>query len=123
MHTVAACSLIVLPWSLILRLLLIALVGLSLGYSVRPPRVIGLRLAGRDRLECLLADGDRVAAKLLPDSTVFTWLIVLRLCIGEEERVSSLVLLTDQMLAEQFRLLRLWLRWHAEPKEDDGAAF
>jgi hypothetical protein len=40
----------------------------------------------------------------------------LRLRIGEETRVSCLVLLPDQMPAELYRLLRLWLRWHAEPK-------
>ena len=123
LHTVAAGCLVALPWPLILRLLLLALVGLSLACALRPPRVTGLRLAARDRLECLLADGDRVIATALADSTVFTRLIVLHLRIGQEKRASSLVLLPDQMSAEQFRLLRLWLRWHAEPKDDAGTVF
>jgi hypothetical protein len=37
---------------------------------------------------------------LQPESTVFSQLIVLRLRLGEAKRVSSLVLLPDQMSAE-----------------------
>ena len=116
MHAVAAGCLVALPWSWLLRGVFLLLLAGSLGYALRAPRIVGLRLAARDRLECLLADGDRVAVTVLADSTVFSRLIVLRLRVGEEARVSSLVLLPDQMPAEQFRVLRLWLRWHAEPK-------
>lgn len=116
MHAVAAGCLVALPWSWLLRGVFLLLLAGSLGYALRAPRIVGLRLAARDRLECLLADGDRAAATVLADSTVFSRLIVLRLRVGEEARVSSLVLLPDQMPAEQFRVLRLWLRWHAEPK-------
>ena len=119
MHAAAAACLVVLPWPWILRGVFLLLVGGSLGYSLRRPKIVGLRLAARDRFECLLADGDRVAATVLADSTVFAQLIVLRLRIGEEVRVSSLVLLPDQMPAEQFRVLRLWLRWHAEPRSGE----
>ena len=71
----------------------------------------------------MLADGRQVAAMVLPDSTVFIFLIVLRLRIGEERRVSNVTLLPDQMSSEPFRLLRLWLRWRAESKKDSGSAF
>jgi len=116
MHAVAAGCLVALPWSWLLRGVLLLLLAGSLGYALRAPRIVGLRLAARDRLECLLADGDRVAVTVLADSTVFSRLIVLRLRVGEEAWVNSLVLLPDQMPAEQFRVLRLWLRWHAEPR-------
>ena len=122
-HAVAAGCLVVLPSSWPLRCLLLLAVGCSLVCALRSPRIVGLRLAARDRLECLLAGGDRLAAKVLDDSAVFSLLIVLRLRIGEETRVSSLVLLPDQLSTEQFRALRLWLRWHAEPKSGDGTAF
>jgi hypothetical protein len=120
-HALAAACLVMLPWSWHQRSVLLILVGLSLGYALRRPRIIGLRLCTRDRLDCVLADGNRVAAKALPGSTVFARLIVLRLRIGDDTRVTSLALLPDQMSTEQFRLLRLWLRWHAEPK--DAAVF
>ena len=122
MHAVAAACLVVLPWPWLLRGVLLLAVCCSLGYALRSPGIVGLRLAARDRLECLRANGDHVSATVLADSTVFSRLIVLRLRVGEEARVSSLVLLPDQMPAEQFRVLRLWLRWHAEPK-NGGTAF
>ncbi|MFZ4536821.1 protein YgfX [Propionivibrio sp.] len=122
-HTLAAGCVIALPWVLPLRAVLLVLIGLSLWHAMRPGRIVGLRIGARDRLDCLLADGSRVAVTALPDSTVFIRLIVLRLRIGEEKRVSRLSLLPDTMSAEQFRLLRLWLRWHAEPNEHAGTAF
>ncbi|WP_366504470.1 protein YgfX [Propionivibrio sp.] len=122
-HTLAAGSVIALPWDWLLRSVLLLVIGWSLWHSLRPPRILGLRISGRDGLDGRLADGDRVALTALPDSTVFTRLIVLRLRIGEEKRVSSLALLPDQMSAEQFRWLRLWLRWHTEPKKDVGTVF
>lgn len=122
-HALAAGSVIVLPWGWLFRSVLLGVIGWSLWHSIYPHIIIGLRISGRDGLEARLADGNRVALTALPDSTVFTRLIVLRFRIGQEKRVSSLALLTDQMSAEQFRCLRLWLRWHAEPKKDVGTAF
>lgn len=122
-HTLAAGSVIALPWDWLLRSVLLIVIGWSLCHALRPPRILGLRISGRDGLDGRLADGNRIALTALPDSTVFTRLIVLRLRIGEEKRVSSLALLPDQMSAEQFRWLRLWLRWHTEPKEDVATVF
>ena len=65
-------------------------------------------------LDCLYAEGVRAKAELLPDSTVFTHLIVLRIRIGEAggaQQKVSLALLADSMSVEQFRQLRLCLRW------------
>ena len=124
MHAVAMACVVALPWPLLWRgMVLLALVS-SLGYALRPSGIVGLRLVAGDRLECLRAGGDCVAATVLADSTVFSRLIVLRLRVGEEARVVRLVLLPDQMPGEQFRVLRLWLRWHAEPKDGGaGVAF
>ena len=119
-HAIAAGCVIVLPRALPVGAVLLVPVCLSLWFALRPGRIVGLRIFARDRLDCHLADDTYVAVKVLPDSTVFFRLIVLRLRIGEEQRVSSLTLLPDQMSAEQFRLVRLWLRWHAEPNERAG---
>jgi hypothetical protein len=124
MHAVTAACIIALPWPLLWRGMVSLALACSLGYALRPPGIIGLRLVAGDRLECLRAASDCVAATVLADSAVFARLIVLRLRVGEEARVISLVLLPDQMPVEQFRALRLWLRWHAEPKDGGaGAAF
>lgn len=117
-HALSVGCLAVLPWPWPLRLLLMALVGASLWRVLQAQAIVGLRIHGRDRLDCLLAEGRRATVAILPDSTVFHRLIVLRLRIGEETRIRSLTLLPDQMSAEQFRALRLWLRWHVEVKKN-----
>ena len=122
LHALAAGCVVALPWPWLLRALVLLGVGVSLGHAARPSRFRELRLCAADRLECLLIDGDRPALEVQPESTVFSQLIVLRLRIGETKRLSSLVLLPDQMSAEHYRLLRLWLRWRSEPKERAGTA-
>ena len=122
-HTLAVGSVIALPCDWLLRSVLLLVIGWSLCYSLRPPRILGLRISWQDGLVARLGDGNHVALTALPDSTVFPRLIVLRLRVGEEKRVSSLALLPDQMSAAQFRWLRLWLRWHTEPKEGVGTVF
>lgn len=98
-----------------LRIALLVLTGVSAWKALRPQGIVGLHLVGKGKLECKLADGRRTGITLLPDCTVFTCLIVLRLRMGDEKRVRSLALLPDQMTADQFRMLRLWLRWQAAP--------
>jgi toxin CptA len=122
-HAIAAGCAGVLSWPWQVRLLLLVLVGASLKHAIRPPKILGLRLYRRDRLECWLVDGHFIPLAVLPDSTVFSRLIVLRLRMGEAKQICHLALLPDQMTAEQFRVLRFWLRWRTEPKKDVGSAF
>lgn len=117
-HVLAVGCVAILPWMWPFRVLFLSLVGASLWRALRPHELAGLCIYGSDRLDCLLADRTRAALAVMPDSTVFDRLIVLRLRIGEETRIRHLTLLPDQMSAEQFRALRLWLRWQAEPKQD-----
>ena len=122
-HVAAAGCIVVLPWPWIFRFVLFALIVPSAWYSLRSSRFASLRLSGRGELDCSLVDDKRVSATVFPDSTVFVGLIVLRLRVDDEVRTSSLVLLRDQMTAEQFRVLRLWLRWRSEAKKDGATAF
>lgn len=122
-HALAFACVLVLPWPWPWRLLLLALIGASFWRAWRPSAFRVLCLCGADRLDCCLADGSRAALEVQADSTVFRLLIVLRLRIGDEKRISSLTLLPDQMSSEQFRALRLWLRWHAEAKKGAGTTF
>ena len=84
---------------------------------MRSPKIVGLRLPTLDRLDCLMSDGNQHEGTILPDSTVFSRLIVLRLKVGEERKLSSLTLLPDQMSVDEFRVLGLWLRWRSETKQ------
>jgi hypothetical protein len=114
MHGAAAGVFLVMPWPLPVRIALLVALAASLRYTLRPPRVASLRLYGDGALECLLPDGAALAVTPLPDTTVFPWLVVLRLKAEEETGVISLALFPDSMSREEFRVLRLWLRWCQE---------
>lgn len=101
----------VLPWSWPLRLLLVVVLCLSVRHALRPLKIVSLRLSKREGLDCLFSDGECAAASLLPGSCVFNQLIVLRMRFGDARRTVNLVLLPDSIAKQQFRALRLWLRW------------
>ena len=112
MHCAAACVFLCLPWPPLLRGALAIGLGVSLWRALRPPRIASLRLDGKGGLECVLPDGTRLQATPLPDTTVFAWLVVLRLRAEDEKGTISLPLFPDHMSREEFRILRLWLRWN-----------
>ncbi len=115
LHGLAAASLFVLPWPLSIRCLLLAILAVSLWRQIfRTSRVVGLCLAASGELSCQLASGEQVFVRVQPDSVVFSQLLVLRVRDGESGRLETLALLPDSMPSEQFRVLRLWLRWRAD---------
>ncbi|MDR0578225.1 MAG: hypothetical protein LBI87_12025 [Candidatus Accumulibacter sp.] len=116
MHGAAACVFLRMPWPPPARIGLLAILAVSLWRALRPPRVTALRLRENGALECLLPDGTDRPAHPLPDTAVFPCLVVLRLEIEGEKGTLSLPLFPDHMPREEFRLLRLWLRWNAGEK-------
>ena len=124
-HALAVGCVIALPWPWLMRSALLLLIGVSLVYAQRKSPIRGLYLRAGDGIEGLLADGSRTQLVVRPDSTVFSRMIVLRVGMGEARSISNLVLLPDQMSAEQFRVLRIWLRWRSQPRsgDDAGSAF
>ena len=119
MHLVASASLLSLQWPWVWKLVLLAVLGISLWQALRPSRFVALRLDQDGNLACDLRDGTRLPATLLPDSTVFSWLVVLRLRLDGERSALSLPLFQDHMSGDEFRTLRLWLRWCFNPQNDD----
>jgi hypothetical protein len=121
LHTLAGACLFALPWPLSIRLLLLAILALSLWQQIwRPSKVVGLRLAASGELSCHFANGDQVFVRVQPDTVVFSQFLVLRVRNGESGRLETLALLPDSMSNEQFRLLRLWLRWRVTPSQLKG---
>lgn len=120
-HALALASVIVSPWPWVIQSLLLIPLGLSAWLLARPRKIIGLRLSKGQGLECWFAGGERIAADILPDTTVFSRLVVLRLLCEGETAARSVALLPDSLSPEDFRLLRLWLRWQATTKESDAS--
>ena len=112
MHVVAASCITLIPivwWGYVLALLVIVA---SLVYTLRTSKIVALVLSANEGLSCLKTDGSRIHAAVLSDSRVFVWLVTLRFQLDGEKRVKTLTLFPDQMSSEEFRSLRLWLRWN-----------
>ncbi len=112
MHGAAAACLFAVPLDWYWRAVALLLIAGSLWSSLRFSRFVSLLLDAKG-LSFLDAGGGRVDAALLPESTVFAWLVVLRFRVGGERKAHALTLLPDQMSSDEFRKLRLWLRWNA----------
>jgi toxin CptA len=108
---VAAAWLITIPWSI--KLALFAAILASAGYQLfrltGQGRIRRLILKDDGHLEFSRVDGSGGEARIHPQTTVTSLLAVLLL--RQEGRIEALVLLPDALNAEDFRLLRLWLRW------------
>lgn len=62
-----------------------------------------------------------VAAQLLPDAAVHPWLTVMRLRTDEGQR-HTLIVTVDSLSQQDFRRLRVFLRWRAEFNAADSDA-
>ena len=110
-HAVAAGAVLasaIPPW---LAAVLLLLVGASLARARRAVAASGLLLRGDGGLEIVSADGTASATEIHAHTLVLSFLVVL--LYRQQGRLCSLTLLGDSMPAEDFRQMRLWLRWRS----------
>ena len=123
MHGVAALCLMAAPFDWPWRLFLLLPISGSLRFSLRPQRFRLLSLLVGGRLHVTGVDGGRMDARVLPDSAVFTWLVVLRFVVAGEHKPQTLTLFPDQMSRDDFRELCLCLRWNLTAGVRDEPGF
>ncbi len=103
---------------------LLVLIWLIAGLAWRrlPPPFSALRLMREGQIDGRLADSsDFQPLQCLPGALVHPWLTVLRLKPAAGGPVLTLLLLADSASAEDFRRLRVFLRWQAmrfKPSDD-----
>ena len=112
-HVVAIAVLLALMLALPATALAIPLLLVSLWRARRLPPMCCFVLQPDGRLDCGEAGGAERPARVLPGSTVFVWLVVLRYRVEGEARNRVRVVLSDSLPAADFRRLRVWLRWRA----------
>ncbi len=110
-HLVAAGAVLAANLPAWLAVVCLLLVGASLARMRRPLRVSALVLGGDGSIEKVGADGTASRAVVHPHTLVLSFLVVL--LYRSEGRLGSLTLLGDSLAEEDFRQLRLWLRWRA----------
>jgi toxin CptA len=91
--------------------LLLLPIAISLAYMRRKGRPAGLILSADGGLEIVGAGGTASDAVLHPHSLVLSFLVVL--LYRQEGSLHALTLLGDSVTAEDFRQVRLWLRWRS----------
>lgn len=94
-----------------LAVVLLLSIGASLARLRRISPVDGLVLHGDGRFEALGAQGTVNEALVHPHTLVLAFLVVL--LYRQQGRLRSVTLLGDSLAPEDFRELRLWLRWQS----------
>ena len=111
-HVAAAAAVLAASLPSWLAAALLVLAGASLARQRRPRLPVEtLILCGDGRLQTVGADGAAGEAAVHPHTLVLPFLVVL--LYRQEGRLRSLTLLADSLAAEDFRQLRLWLRWRS----------
>jgi toxin CptA len=110
-HVAAAGSVLAGNLPAWLATILLLLIGASLARIRRPIAVASLLLGGDGTFETVGADGTASAAVVHPHTMVLSFLVVL--LYRQDGRLRALPLLGDSLADEDFRQLRLWLRWRS----------
>jgi toxin CptA len=110
-HVVAAGAALAAALPSWLAAILLILIGASLARLRGMSPVATLVLRGDGRLEKVGADGTATEVIVHPHTLVLSFLVVL--LYREQGRLRSLTLLADSLAADDFRQLRLWLRWRS----------
>jgi toxin CptA len=109
------------PWPSMVSALLAVVVVLFALYVARAlvPRLETLRVDGEGIVSGKLAGQSAfMSLRLLPRATVHPWLTVLRL--AGEQGSYRMVIAPDSITREDFRRLRVWLRWRVEVSDAAG---
>lgn len=112
------------PYSVVIQTSVIVLCWGGFIWSWRHchPAVAAIRLGREGQLTVAVElRGEFVAAELLPGATVHPWLSVIRLQT-EDARRYTVVIAADSLAAEDFRRLRVFLRWRASLSAPGGGA-
>lgn len=76
---------------------------------------------GEDRgCKAKLRSEARVECTLLDSTFVTSYLTILNMKMNESRTVRHTVILSDSLSAEEFRRLRVWLRWKCARSEEGG---
>jgi toxin CptA len=110
-HLVAAGAALAANLPAWLAAVCLLLVGASMAHLRHPLKVSSLVLGGDGAIEIVGADGTANEAVVHPHTVVLSFLVVL--LYRSQGRLRALTLLGDSLAEEDFRQLRLWLRWRS----------
>lgn len=122
-HGAAIAMVVLAGMPLWLESIAIAALAASLVFDVRqtallraPDAVIALEITPDDKFSIQTRRGGWIECEVLGSTYVISFLTILNLKGIESGRNKRAVILTDSLDAEDFRKLRVWLRWKREPQ-------
>jgi hypothetical protein len=80
--------------------------NLRMGHSC-----VAFRLEGQEEIVLVLRNGKHLSGRVLPDSLVSPYIVILNVVLGNQRGERSLLILPDAMGVESFRRLRVALSW------------
>jgi len=87
-----------------------------------PAGITTLVFSDREAIRLTLRDGSTHDGHVLGSSTVGITLTILNIALAGKRLPVHVVLLGDSLAAEDFRRLRVWLRWGPRPRDEEPAA-
>ncbi len=81
---------------------------------------VAIRLEDEDKIVLVLRDGRHLSGRLLQNSLVTPYMVLLNIVLAERRERRSLLILPDGMKTEAFRRLRVALRWGRGGAKSDG---
>lgn len=103
------------PW---LKLAAIAALALNFLFDIRrtalllmPDSVTAIEIAADDTLSIQTRRGEWIECKVLGNTYVLSFLAILNLRQNDSGAIRRCAILPDSLGAEDFRRLRVWLRW------------
>ncbi len=87
-----------------------------------PGAIIALAFSDRETIRLTLGDGSAHDGHVLGSSTVGMTLTILNIALAGKRLPVHVVLLGDSLAVEDFRRLRVWLRWGPRPQNGEPAA-
>lgn len=83
--------------------------------------VLVLEFSNREQVHVRLRDGSAHGGRILGSSTVGAALTVLNIQLDDQRFPVYAVIMNDSLDPEDFRRLRVWLRWGPHPQADEAA--
>ena len=118
-HAAAAGACLVAPTPVWLKVILVLAVGGSCGRALygpallrSPESIVALEISEGGALSFQRRRGDWEEGTLLDSSFVAPYLTVLNLKSEGSRFAHHVVIMPDSVAADEFRRLRVWLRWH-----------
>lgn len=112
LHLLAGIAIYLADLNMITRIMawLVVLTSLYTRQRMNPQQTIRLNADGTASMRL---NGEWQAARVLPDSLASPWLTIMRIRPTGTRTTHSMVILPDSLEADEFRKLRVWLKWRA----------